>query len=87
MQVNLYKKVGKYTDKDGKEKSFVNFYVKCGDKLIPVEVSYFPNKKCEDRDPNYSGRKEVLGAFAETLPDIEEEKEVPATDDVKNSAK
>ena len=87
MQVNLYKKVGKYTDKDGKEKSFVNFYVECGDKKIPVEVSYFPNEKCDNRDPNYSGRKEVLGAFAETLPDIEEKKEVPATDDVKNSAK
>ena len=87
MLVNLYKKVGKYTDKDGKEKSFVNFYVKCGDKMIPVEVSYFPNEKCDNRDPNYSGRKEVLGAFAETLPDIEEKKEVPATDGVKNSAK
>ncbi len=70
MQVQLYKKVGKYTDKkDGKEKPFTNFYLKCGDALVPVEVCYFPNPKCDNRDPQYNGRKEVLTAFAAILPD------------------
>ncbi len=70
MQVQLFKKVGTYTDKkDGKVKPYTNFYVKCGDELIPVEVSYFPNAKCDNRDPNYNGRKQVLSAFAATLPD------------------
>ena len=87
MQVNLYKKVGKYTDKDGKEKGYVNFYVKCGDQMIPIEVSYFPNEKFENRDLNYAPRKEVLKAFAETLPDIDDKKDVSASDDVKNSTK
>ncbi|MDE6201539.1 MAG: hypothetical protein K2M47_06670 [Clostridiales bacterium] len=70
MQVQLFKKVGKYTDKnDGKEKTFTNFYVKCGDSLIPVEVCYFPQDKFDGRDPNYNGRKQVMSAFAVTLPD------------------
>ena len=70
MQVQLFKKVGTYTDKkDGKEKRFTNFYVKCGDALIPVEVCYFPNDKFDGRDPQYSGRKDVLSAFAAMLPD------------------
>ena len=38
-QVELFKKVGKYIDKrDGKEKPFTNFFVKCGSETIPVEV-------------------------------------------------
>ncbi len=70
MQVQLFKKVGKYTDKkDGKEKLFTNFYVKCGDALIPVEICYFPQDKFDGRDPNYNGRKQVMSAFAATLPD------------------
>lgn len=71
MQVQLFKKVGTYIDKkdNNKEKRFVNFYVKCGDALIPVEVPYFPNDKFDGRDPQYSGRKEVLSAFAAILPD------------------
>lgn len=68
-QVSLFKKSGKYKDKDGNEKSFTNFYVRCGDALIPVEVCYFPNKET-NRDNQYSGRKEVLKAFAETLPEL-----------------
>lgn len=70
MQVQLFKKVGKYTDKDtGKEKPFTNFYVKCGDALIPVEPCYFPKAEFDNRDPNYNGRKQVLSAFAAILPD------------------
>ena len=70
MKVELFKKQGTYTDKkDNKEKQFTNFYVKCGDKLIPVEPVFFPNPALDGRDPGYSGRKSVLEAFAETLPD------------------
>lgn len=70
MQVQLFKKSGKYTDKStGKEKSFTNFYVKCGDALVPVEVCYFPQDKFDGRDPNYNGRKQVMSAFASPLPD------------------
>lgn len=70
-QVELFKKVGKYTDKkDGKEKTFVNFYVLCGDELIPVEVKFFENE--EGKDYRYSGRKAVMSAFAVLLPDKED---------------
>ena len=70
MQVQLFKKVGKYTDKStGKEKSFTNFYIKCGDTFVPVEVSFFPQDKFDGRDPNYNGRKLVLSSFADNLPD------------------
>ena len=70
MQVQLFKKCGTYTDtKTGKEKRFTNFYLKCGDALVPVEVCYFPKVEFDNRDPNYNGRKEVLSAFAATLPD------------------
>ena len=70
MTVQLYKQEGTYVDKkDGKEKPYVNFSLKCGDKYIPIEVKYFPNDKCEGRDPGFSGKKEVLKAFADVLPD------------------
>lgn len=70
MQVRLFKKSGKYTDKStGKEKSFTNFYVKCGDELVPIEVCYFPQDKFDGHDPNYRGRKQVLSAFADVFPD------------------
>ena len=70
MQVQLFKKIGKYTDKnDGKEKQFTNFYIKCGDALVPIEVCYFPQAKFDNRDPNYNGRKQVLSAFAAILPE------------------
>ncbi len=75
-QVRLLKKVGKYIDKkDGKEKPFVNFYVLCGDELIPVEVKFFGNE--EGKDYRYSGRKSVMSAFAELLPDKEDNGENP----------
>ena len=70
MKVELFKKQGTYVDKNtNKEKQYTNFYVKCGDKLIPVEPVFFPNAALEGRDPGYSGRKSVLEAFAETLPE------------------
>ena len=73
MQVKLYKKKGTYVDKkDNKEKQYTNFYVECGDKLIPVEPVFFPNSALDGRDPGYSGRKSVLEAFAELLPELPE---------------
>ncbi len=71
MQVNLLKKNGTYVDKkDGKEKRFTNFYLQCGDSLIPVEVKFFPNEET-GIDRQYAGRKEVLSAFADILPEKE----------------
>ena len=70
MTVNLFKKVGTYVDKkDGKEKRFVNFYVQIGDQMIPIEPKYFPNDRFEGRDPGFAGRKAVMEAMAEILPD------------------
>lgn len=67
-EVKLFKKKGSYVDKDGNEKTYTNFYVRCGDdNLIPVQVCYFENE--EGRDPQYSVRRGILSAFAETLPD------------------
>lgn len=68
MQVELFKKVGKYTDKEGKERTSTRFYLRCGSALVPVEVTYFEGKEGE-RDNQYSGRKSILNAFAEDLPD------------------
>lgn len=78
-QVELLKKVGKYTDKrDGKEKPFTNFFVKCGSELIPVEVKFYEGE--DGKDPRYSARKAVLSAFAEELP----EKPKPAVEAANN---
>ena len=70
--VKLFKRNGTYTDKDGNEKKFTNFYVQCGDQLISVTPTYFENE--EGRDPAYAGRKMVLSAFAEELPDKKADK-------------
>lgn len=74
MTVSLFKKTGTYQDKkDGnKTKRFTNFYVLCGDQYIPVEPTFFPNPKCQGRDPDYTARKAVLEAFAAPLPPKEE---------------
>lgn len=66
-QVQLFKKVGKYTDKDGKEKTSTRFYVKCGDVLVPVEIPYFEGE--DGRDYQYASRRAVLSAFSDTLPE------------------
>ncbi len=81
MQVQLFKKVGTYQDKEtGKDKSFVNFYVKCGDTLIPIQPCFFPDKDNDNRDYQYNGRKEVLKSFADTLLDKDKSADKPATD-------
>ena len=73
MEIKLYKKEGTYfSEKDQKDKPYTNFFVKCNDELIPVEIKYFPQAKFDNRDPAYSGRFSVLRAFAEKLPDKED---------------
>lgn len=72
-QVELYKQTGTYVNKDGVEKIFTNFYVKCGDELIPVTVKFFEND--EGNDLRYAPRKAVMSAFASLLPPLPEKKE------------
>lgn len=68
--VELFKRKGTYTDKrTGEEKPFTNFFVKCGDELVPVEVKFFEND--EGKDPRYSARRAVMSAFAAVLPERE----------------
>ena len=71
VDVKIYKKEGTYTDKNGKEKLFVNFYLQANDKMIPIEVKYFPNDKFEGRDPGYQGRVAVLSMLAQPFPEKE----------------
>ncbi len=68
--VTLFKKNVKYLDKkdNNKEKTATNFYLQCGDSLIPIEVKFFANKE-DGRDNQYLGRKSVMSAFAQELPD------------------
>lgn len=67
MQVELLKKSSMYRNKDGEDKTAVNFYLRCGETLVPIQVRYFGNN--EGRDPSYSGRKLVLSSFASVLPE------------------
>lgn len=67
-EVKLFKKLATYKDKDGNEKTATNFFVQCGDVLVPVEVKYFEDKET-GQDYNYRSRKTLLSAFAELLPD------------------
>ncbi len=80
-EVKLYKKLAKYTgkEKDPKtgvekevEKTATNFYIKCGDALIRVDVKYFGTD--DKPDKQFVSRKSVMSAFAEELPDKPENK-------------
>ena len=67
MLVKLLKEKGMYKDKKtNEEKNYTNFYLECGDKRIAVEPKYFGTD--DKPDKGYSGRKQVLEAFADTLP-------------------
>ena len=70
--VDLFKKQVKYKDKEGVEKTATNFYLRCGDVLVPIEIKYFPDENNVDKA--YGARKTVLSAFANVLPDKEEKK-------------
>ena len=80
MQVQLFKKSGKYTGSDGKEKNYTNFYIRCGDSLIPIEPCFFPDKDNDNKDYQYAGRKEVMKAFADILPDKDKSADKSTTD-------
>lgn len=67
-QVSLLKKNGSYINKDGEEKKVTNFFIRCGDALVPIEVKFFENKET-GRDDRYRERRVLLSAFAEELPD------------------
>lgn len=75
MVAELFKKVSKYTTSDGQEKTATRFYLRCGGTLVPVEVSYFEGKD-GSKDTQYAGRKAVMTAFADDLP--EKPKHTPA---------
>ena len=78
MQVNLFKRRVPYVDKDGENKIATNFFVSCGDILVPVEVKYFENKET-GRDDRYMERKTLLSAFADTLPERPKKDEAQAS--------
>ena len=67
-QVSLLKKNGSYINKDGEEKKVTNFFIRCGDALVPIEVKFFENKET-GRDDRNRLRRVLLSAFAEELPD------------------
>ena len=72
-QVSLFKRKVNYKSQDGKDKQATNFYIRCGEEgeLIAIDIHYFPNPKCDDRDPGFLGRKAVMENYATTLPDNE----------------
>ena len=74
VEVKLVKKLVEYNDKDGNKKKGNNFYIHVGDEYIPIEVVFFPNDKCEGRDPAFSGRMAILSAVAEELPPLPSKK-------------
>ena len=65
--VYLVKKMTSF-EKDGVKKRGTNFYLQVGDEYIPIEVVFFPNEKCEGRDPAYASRNAILSAVARELP-------------------
>lgn len=80
-EVKLLKRKVPYVDKEGKDRIATNFFLCCGDVMIPIEVKYFENKET-GRDDRYLERKTVLSAFAETLPEREERANRPAAQPV-----
>ena len=64
-EMKLYKKKVVYKDKKtGEERYAINFSLKLGDTLVPIEVKFFPDKET-NRDNQYASRKAVMSAFAE----------------------
>ena len=68
MQVELFKKKVSYVNEKNEEKTATNFYIMCGDVLVPVEVKYFPDKET-NKDARYGERKQLVSAFAQELPE------------------
>ena len=71
-QVKLFKKLSHY-EKDGEQRTATNFYVQCGDMLVPIEAKYFEDKTT-GKDNMYVARKTVLSTYAEVLPERDKDK-------------
>ena len=71
LELKLLKQKRTYKDSKGEEKSVWDFFIKCGDKLVPIDARYFKGKNGE-KDTKYAGRRDVLYSFAEVLPSKEE---------------
>ena len=76
MVVKLYKKHVDYTTRDGEVKTATNFFVECGDVLVPVEVKFFEDKETK-QDKNYRTRRTLMSAFAEELPERNNNTQAP----------
>ena len=68
MQVELFKRERIFTNNAGEEKRVENFFVKCGDTLVPVVVKFFGTD--DKHDYQYNGRKMILSSFATVLPSV-----------------
>ena len=68
VEVKLVKKSTTYTKQDGSKQRGTNLYLQVGSEYVPIEVVFFPNDKCEGRDPAFAGRMAILCAVAEELP-------------------
>lgn len=67
--VKLVKKRTTYEKEDGTKQKGTNLYLQVGSEYIPIEVVFFPNAKCEGRDPAFAQRMAILCAIAEELPE------------------
>lgn len=79
MQVELFKRIVPYSDNKGEQRTATNFFAKCGDVLVPIEVKYFEDKETGE-DKNYRTRKTLLAAFAEELSERNSQKSKPEKD-------
>lgn len=68
MQVKLYKRNVEFKNTKGEKKTATNYFVECGDVLVPVEVKYFEDKVTGE-DKQYRTRRTLMSAFAEELPE------------------
>ena len=85
MEVKLFKKNVGYKTQTGEEKTATNYFLQCGDVLVPVEVKFFADKVTGE-DKNYRTRRTLMSAFAAELPerkkDVNEQKaNSPVEDD------
>ena len=76
MLVKLYKKNGEYKTQSDELKKVTNYFVECGDVLVPVEVKYFEDKETHT-DKQYAMRRTLMSAFAEELPERKPTKNTP----------
>ena len=79
VDVKLVKRSTTYTDKDGVKKRGTNLYLQVGSEYIPIEVVFFPNDKCDGRDPAFAGRMAILTAVAEELPPKSQKEDCKST--------